>query len=194
MASDQLLFCSMVERAMRVAARAHRTQHRKASDLPYISHPASVVMLLLRAGIDSEEILAAALLHDVVEDTDVSLDELHEQFPPQVVQLVMAMTERKQNDAGQNRSWQDRKEEHLVQIASANWEARAIALADKLHNLGAMLVDHHSGEEVWTRFNAPREKVLWYHREMIAAAEQGDTRLTILASECRQLVEQLEAI
>lgn len=185
------LFSPLVEKAMRIAAKAHRHHHRKGSDLPYITHPAHAAMILLRAGIDDDEILAAALLHDVVEDTDHSLEMLAADFPPKVVQLVAAMTERKHDHTGQHRSWQDRKDEHLRHIAAEPWEARAIVLADKLHNLGSMAVDLEAGADIWCRFNAPRDRILWYHQSMVAAAEQGDSRLASLANECRQLIERL---
>ena len=187
-----LLFRPLVERAMRFAAKAHRHHHRKGSDLPYITHPAGVAMLLLKAGIDDDEILAAALLHDVVEDTEHTLEMLAAVFPPRVVQLVAALTERKHDHDGRKRSWQDRKDEHLRHIAAEPWEARAIVLADKLHNLGSMVVDLEAGEDLWSRFSASPERVLWYHREMIAAAEQNDPRLSKLASECRTLIERFE--
>jgi len=178
---------------MRWAARCHRHHHRKGSDLPYISHPASAAMLLIRAGIDDDEVLAAVLMHDVVEDTDCSLETLGSQFPPRVVALVAALTERQHDHDGRKRTWQERKTEHLQHIAAEPWEARAIVLADKLHNLGSMVFDLDNGEDVWKRFSAPPDRILWYHREMVSAAEQGDSRLAILASECRTLIERLSA-
>lgn len=187
------LFSPLVERAMRIAAQAHRHHHRKGCDLPYITHPAHAAMILLRAGIDDDEILAAALLHDVVEDTEHSLEMLAADFPSKVVQLVAAMTERKHDHDGRKRSWQERKEEHLRHIAAEPWEARAIVLADKLHNLGSMLEDLEHGVDLWSRFNAPPERILWYHREMVTVAEQGDSRLAPLATECRSLIERLAA-
>jgi (p)ppGpp synthase/HD superfamily hydrolase len=188
---SKALFSPLVERAMRVAAAAHRHHHRKGSDLPYITHPMHAALILLRAGIDDEEILAAALLHDVVEDTDHTLELLATEFPPRIVRLVAALTERKLDHVGRKRSWLERKEEQLRQIAAEPWEARAIVLADKLHNLGSMRVDLEHGADVWSRFNAPSDRVLWYHREMVAAAFQEDPRLSKLANECLELVEHL---
>ena len=185
------LFSPLVEHAMRIAAKAHRHHHRKGSDLPYLTHPAHAAMILLRAGIHDDEILAAALLHDVVEDTDHTLERLAADFPPKVVQLVAAMTERKHDPDGRKRSWQERKDDHLRHIAAEPWEARAIVLADKLHNLGSMVVDLEGGADLWSRFNAPPDRILWYHREMIAAASQGEPRLAVLAAECFALVEHL---
>ena len=185
------LFSPLVERAIRIAAIAHRNHHRKGSDLPYLTHPAQAAMILLRAGIDDDEILAAALLHDVVEDTDHTLEMLAADFPPKVVQLVAAMTERKHDHDGRRRTWQERKDEHLEHIAAEPWEARAIVLADKLHNLGSMLLDLEAGQDLWSRFNSPRDRVLWYYRAMIAAAFQDDARLTGLATECTALIDRL---
>ena len=150
-------------------------------------------MFLMRAGIDDDEILAAAMLHDVVEDTDCSLETLGKRFPPRVVSLVAAMTERQHDADGRKRSWQERKSEHLRHIAEEPWEARAIVLADKLHNLGSMVFDLDHGEELWSRFTSSPERTLWYYREMIAIAEQDDPRLTQLANECRTLIERLAA-
>ena len=185
------LFSPLVERAMRVAARCHRQQTRKASDLPYLTHPASVALLLTKVGITDDEILAAALLHDVVEDTDCSLAALAAEFPPKVIEFVAALTERKRDDSGQIRSWQERKTEHLEHIRAASWEARAITLADKLHNLGTMAFDLETDPGLWSRFNAPPDRLLWYYREMVAAAFQEDARLAVLAEECSKLVEHL---
>ena len=184
-------FRPLVEQALRWAAKCHRHHHRKGSDLPYITHPVSAAMFLMRAGIDDDEILAAAMLHDVVEDTDCSLETLASKFPARVVALVSAMTERQHDSDGRKRSWQERKTEHLQHIAAEPWEARAIVLADKLHNLGSMVFDLDHGEELWSRFTSSPERTLWYYREMIAVAEQGDPRLTQLADECRTLIERL---
>lgn len=186
------LFSPVVERALRVAARCHRHHHRKASDLPYLTHPAGVALILLRAGFGDEEILAAALLHDVVEDTDYSLEQMEAEFPAGVAEYVAVLTERKRDSDGTKRSWQDRKREHIEQIGEASVGAKAVVLADKLHNLGTMLYDLEAGDDLWSRFGASPDQVLWYHREMIERATVEDERLQRLAAECRELLERLE--
>jgi (p)ppGpp synthase/HD superfamily hydrolase len=185
-------FSPLVEQAMRVAARAHRHQHRKASDLPYITHPASVALILARAGFTDDAILAAALLHDVVEDTSYTRAALAE-FPPRVVEYVDALSERKLDDSGRKRSWRDRKLDHIDEITRAPLAARAIELADKLHNLGTMLFDLDAGETLWERFTSSPADMVWYHTEMIAAAAGSDEALAPLANECRELLERLAA-
>lgn len=187
------LHAPVVEQAMRLAARAHRDQQRKSSDLPYIAHPASVALILQRAGFDSPNMIAAALLHDVVEDTHVSIDRIRSEFPAEVAEWVAALSETKRDDTGNKRSWIDRKTEHIEHVASAPFEARAILLADKLHNLVSMRFDLAAGEDIWQRFGASRDKVIWYHREITDAAVQEDERLEALRAQCHQLIEQLAA-
>lgn len=187
------LISPLVERAMRVAAEQHRLQNRKSTKLPYISHPASVALILQRAGFDDENVLAAALLHDVVEDTGYSLEALRQKFPAKVVEYVMALSERKRDDKGQKRPWIDRKKEHIAHAPTAPLEARAILLADKLHNLFSIVFDLEThGAEVWGRFNAGPRDLLWYHREMVKAASHGDPRLEKLAAACTALIDRLE--
>ena len=197
---NALLFSPVVERAMRLAARCHRHQNRKSSDLPYITHPASVALILSQSGFDDEAVLAAALLHDVVEDTDYTPDELSARFPRKVAECVAALTERKLDEAGRKRPWKERKQEHIEHVAGESLEARAIVLADKLHNLGTILYDlkaannDEAREGIWCRFNATREQTLWYYRTMIEQAAQSDEQLKTLASACRELLAKLETM
>ncbi len=188
------LFSPLVERAMRFAARQHRDHCRKASDLPYISHPASVALILSRAGIEDDDVLAAALLHDVVEDCDCTLDEIEAEFSETVREYVEALTETKHAPDGRKRAWLERKQEHVEHVGGQSWQARAIVLADKLHNLGTMLYDVRAGEEIWPRFGAPPARLMWYYTTMIdqAAREDGDGRLAALVIEGRRLVAELE--
>ena len=187
------LFSPLIERARRVAARSHRNHHRKARDLPYITHLAGVALILHRAGFDDDNLIAAALLHDALEDTDYSLDELREEFPPAVVECVATATEQKQDSRGRKRSWRDRKAEHLEQVGTGSRAARTLVLADKLHNLGTMLYDIESGEELWSRFGAPPEELFRYYREMTTRAARDDAELAPLADSCRAFIERLEA-
>lgn len=110
-----------------------------------------MALILIKSGFDAENVIAAALLHDVVEDTGYTLQELVAEFPSQVVEYVAALTERKLDADVRKRSWQERKQEHLDLIATASVEARAIVLSDKLHNLGTMLYDLEAGDEIWSR-------------------------------------------
>jgi (p)ppGpp synthase/HD superfamily hydrolase len=99
------LYSPLIERALRLAATAHQTQCRKGTDIPYVTHPVHAAWILLRAGFSDDRLLAAALLHDAVEDAGVTLDELREQFHADVVETVVAVTEHKHDAEGRKRSW-----------------------------------------------------------------------------------------
>lgn len=191
-ANEDRLFSPLMERALRVAAVAHRGQLRKSSNVPYLAHPLAVAMILCRAGFDDETVLAAAMLHDVVEDTPTSLHDLAGRFPDAVLRIVDALSENKTDASGAARPWIDRKTEHVEEIAAATTEAKAVVLADKLHNLQSMLHDRDElGEAFWNRFNAGKEQVLWYHRAMLEAAADDDPRVARLQAECRALLQEL---
>jgi (p)ppGpp synthase/HD superfamily hydrolase len=188
------LYSPLIERALRLAATAHQTQCRKGTDVPYVTHPVQTAWILLRAGFTDDHLLAAALLHDAVEDAGVTLDELREQFPAEVVETVAAVTERKHDEHGRKRSWEDRKREHLAEIASASLAARALTLADKLHNLETLAADLNVSADVWGRFNAPPDRLLWYYREMTVRAAGRDERLCALADACRDVLRRIEEL
>ena len=194
------LYSPLVEKALRVAADAHRNQTRKVSGLPYFQHPASVVLILARCGFDCDELLAASVLHDTIEDTDCTVESLMDRFPAAVVRLVQECTEEKTDSSGEKIPWRARKEAHIALLKKASTAGRAIVLADKLHNLGSMVFDLEHGEEFWNRFNASPDDVIWYHRAIVAAAtsipDDADpeitNRLKQLSSECRRVLNQLE--
>lgn len=187
----------LLERALRVSATAHQGQLRKGSTLPYFSHPAAVALILMRAGFDDDVILAAAVLHDTLEDTEVTADCLQAEFPSEVCEIVNGASERKRDGAGKPLPWLQRKQEHIERVRHAALKIRAVVLADKLHNLHAIVADHKVSRSVWRRFNASKVDVLWYHDEIVAAAcheeqvDVADSRFEKLASECRTLIETL---
>ena len=193
------LYSPLVEKAFRVAADAHRNQTRKASDLPYFQHPASVALILARAGFNDDELLAAATLHDTIEDTDCTVESLTSEFPESVVKLILECSEQKTDASGAKIPWRTRKEAHIAVVREASPSARAIVLADKFHNLGSMVFDLERGEELWSRFNTSPEDLIWYHRKIVAAATTLPAsaasliveRINILASECQRLIDHL---
>lgn len=185
---DVMLFSPLLERAVRFASVAHRGQMRKGSAVPYISHPIQVAWLLVRAGFTDETLLAAAVLHDVMEDCDVTLEELRQEFSPEVAEIVARLSERKCDEHGRRRSWEERKWEHLAELSAAPLAVRAVALADKLHNLETMAFDLAAGEPVWEWFNAPRERMLEYYREAIDRCAGVEPELAGLAAACRDVL------
>ena len=93
-----------VDLAIKVAAEAHRDQLRKGSDTPYIVHPLAVGMILRQAGF-SEEVVAAGILHDVIEDTSVTYNEIREKFNGRIAELVKSCSE-----PDRSLPWEQRKQ------------------------------------------------------------------------------------
>jgi (p)ppGpp synthase/HD superfamily hydrolase len=185
-----------LERALRWAAVCHQGQVRKGSSVPYVQHVVGVAMILDRLGY-GEDVVVAALLHDAVEDTDATLDEVRDRFGPAVAALVEHGSEVKLDGQGAKRPWIDRKRDHLAALASAPPEARALVLADKLHNLTSMACDLRDGRPVWSLFNADRAQVLWYYQasiDTLAAGQEHDPRLARLVDECRHALAEVESL
>ena len=193
--SDQSpLYSPLIEQAARLAVTAHHNQRRKITGVPYFSHPSSVTLILARAGFTDDTIFAAALLHDVVEDTSITLADLKNEFPPEVVEVVDACSEQKRDSDGNRIPWKQRKMDHLNHISQASLASRAVLLADKLHNLTTMQFDQQAGQRIWEHFNASKDEVLWYLSSIVeAAADFPDKRLKQMASECRQRLVDLDS-
>jgi len=187
------LMTPVLEKALRWASVCHRGQSRKGSDTPYIEHAFGVALILDRAGF-SEGVVIAGLLHDVVEDTEATGEDVAERFGAEVAGIVAHCTEVKHDTEGKKRPWVDRKRDHLAAMAEAPAPARAVLLADKLHNLLSIEVDLRDGRPVWSLFNAGRAEVLGYYRAAIDRLGAGDPRLEDLAGRCRAALATVEAL
>ena len=133
------------------ASEAHAGQHRKGGEKPYIAHPVEVARLLHAEGVADDDLLAATFLHDVVEDTDHTLEEIRDRFGTEVAELVAAMTE-----DGSVEPYETRKEHHRDQVEAAGTRPAMIYGADKLANLRDMRSRYAvEGEAVAAKFNAP---------------------------------------
>ncbi len=185
-------FSPLVEQALRTAAVAHKEHFRKGTDLPYLTHPAHVAIILLRHGISDEVAIATSILHDVLEDTDFPPEQIQKEFPRSVWEGLQPLTEKKQETNGEPRPWSIRKEEHRSHVAHAVWWVRGIALADKIHNLATMWLDLQVDQDLWGRFNASPQESLKASALLIEAAEQGEERLKSLAEEARMWLAKLQ--
>ncbi len=152
-----------LDRAIRFAADAHRRQIRKGSGIPYISHPVAVAMILQKYGYPLDWVIAG-LLHDTIEDTDVTLEEIRREFGNTVADIVEGCTEPEHR----NRPWEQRKAHTINYLQNAPLAVRVVTSADKLHNLLSILQDRQvQGEEVWRRFHRARDQQEWYYRELM---------------------------
>ena len=161
---------NIVEKALELAAQAHDGQYRKGTTIPYITHPVAVGMILMRAGY-SDDLVAAGILHDTVEDTEITLEDIERQFGSQIAQIVAGCSE-----PDKSLSWEERKEHTIEFLKTASPEIRAAACADKLHNVRSLIDDYQRyGDEIWNRFKRGKEKQEWYYRNIIDSLGTGST-------------------
>lgn len=188
-----LLWPSRLEEALRFAAECHQGQTRRGGNIPYFAHVVAVAMILARDGFDDDTVIAA-LLHDVVEDTPATLAEVADRFGSGVAQTVRDCSEVKNDERGVKRPWIDRKHDHIAAIAAAPPSARAVVLADKLHNLISIESDLRQGLPIWSQFHAQRDQVLWYYHAMIEQCARDDPRLARLGEACREVLGRIERV
>lgn len=155
----------LVTRAVIFAVRAHDGMRRKKSDIPYILHPMEAAVIVGSITSD-QEVIAAAALHDVVEDAGITLDEVEQDFGKRVRELVASETEDKRESLPPDATWKVRKEESLRVLKNASDPAvLTVWLGDKLANMRAIYRDHCvEGDGMWQRFNqnSPAEQG-WYY-------------------------------
>ncbi|MCA1012492.1 HD domain-containing protein [Halobacillus halophilus] len=157
----------MIEKASRFAAEAHRGQKRKNSNTDYFVHPERVADSLLKAGF-RQEIVCAGYLHDVVEDTSYTLQDIEKEFGLDVKALVEAHTEDK------SKSWQERKSHTIQSVREGSLELKALIVADKLDNLQSLITDLEvNGDKVWSNFNADYRHQKWYYQSVAEVMEVG---------------------
>ncbi len=133
--------------AMEFAATAHKGQLRKFPvGIPYISHLHAVSMILAKSGYE-EDVVIAGILHDIIEDTPFTADDIKLRFGDKVLSLVLAVTEHK------SLQWVERKEKYLNQLKQSSEEAKAISAADLLSNRLSNLLGLRSGTNPWVSFS-----------------------------------------
>lgn len=181
-------------RAIAFAAQAHEGQIRKGSDTPYIVHPMETAAICSTITTDPE-ILAAAVLHDTVEDTSATIEDIEREFGCRVAFLVAGESENKREDKPAGETWEIRKQEALDHLADADDVAiRIICLGDKLSNIRAMQRDWaDKGANLWDRFNQKDPaKHAWYY-ESIASILEKDLGTTYAWQEYRAIVDAVFA-
>ena len=165
---------SLFDEAVRFAVEAHRGTERRGKGFPYIIHPMEAAAIVATMTKD-QEMLAAAILHDTVEDTDVTIEQIRERFGERVAMLVQNETA----PMDENLSWREKKAAQLKQLADAPHDSKIVALGDKFSNMSGLALDYRQiGDEVWKRFHAPNGKpdVEWYYRSLAEAlSELSDT-------------------
>ena len=162
---------SLMDRAIVFATRAHSGTYRKGTKIPYIVHPIEAAAIVATMT-DDPDMIAAAVLHDVVEDTDATLEEIRFFFNERIAKLVEAESEDKRKDLPPQETWMVRKMETFNFLRyEADRDAKILALADKLSNMRAVHRDQNTiGDKLWERFNEKsKEKHGWMYRQVADA-------------------------
>ncbi|MBO4919531.1 MAG: bifunctional (p)ppGpp synthetase/guanosine-3',5'-bis(diphosphate) 3'-pyrophosphohydrolase [Erysipelotrichaceae bacterium] len=158
----------MIDQAIRFAALAHKGTVRKGNNQPYIFHPLEVLNLVSLMTLD-DDVLCAAVLHDTVEDTDVTIEDIRREFGEHVAALVAYESEDKRGQKNKEATWMNRKQETIRTIRSIDdIGAKMVCLADKVSNLRSFhlgLLDQ--GDAFWNNFNQKDpKKHYWYYSEL----------------------------
>ncbi len=151
---------TQLDKAVTFATERHAGQVRKGTALPYIVHPMEVMYILYRMGAD-DNLLIAGVLHDTIEDTGTTKEEILELFGEDVANLVAGHSEDK------SKTWEERKITAIEHFEKSDHRFKMLVMADKLSNMRAIAADYAKiGDKLWERFNAPPEKQAWYYGKL----------------------------
>jgi myo-inositol-1(or 4)-monophosphatase len=158
---------SMIQKAAEFAVKVHEGAVRKGSQLPYIVHPREVAMIVAMMT-DDPEVIAAAYLHDVIEDAGVTYEEVKGLFGTRVADLVLEESEDK------SKTWKERKQATIDRLATSGRDAKMIAFGDKLSNLRSTTTDYLVvGDEIWKKFREKDKQMhAWYYGTLRSAFEE----------------------
>lgn len=163
--ANKPLNTDLLDRAIAFAVRAHAGTERRGKGFPYIVHPLEAMAIVSTITPD-QELLAAAVLHDTVEDTDVTIEDIRAEFGDRVASLV------KIDSVGDDEgTWHERKQKAIDRIANAPRDAKIVALGDKLSNMRAIARDYYEqGDNLWNLFhtNNPKDHE-WHYRGLADA-------------------------
>ncbi len=176
------------ESALAYACSQHHGQRRKGSGAPYITHPLAVASIVGQYGGDEDQAIAA-LLHDVMEDCDVSREAIAARYGERVAGIVDACTDTTETPKP---PWRPRKEAHIAKVRTKPAPIKLVIAADKMHNALSILRDRGRpsvGEAIWDRFTADKASVLWYYRAMADALADGWDH--DLAAELSRVVDRM---
>ena len=155
----------LLDKAVVFAVRAHSGTERRGQGVPSIVHPLEAVEIVSTMTSD-QQLLAAAVLHDTVEDTCVTLEQIRDEFGDLVASIVEAESDKNANGLSAKDSWHDRKKGAIDRLAKASREAKIVALGDKLSNMRAIARDYSvMGDELWKIFHVTDKKDHeWHYR------------------------------
>ena len=186
----------LLDRAIVFAVRAHAGTERKGKGFPYIIHPMEAVEIVATMTCD-QELLAAAVLHDTVEDTDVTVEQIRAEFGERVAALVASESDNVVEGMNEDKvvhsssNWKERKRVAIERLAHASHEAKIVALGDKLSNMRAIARDYEQqGDAVWNVFRIhDRKEHEWHYRGLVESLRE--LQGTFAYKEFEELVNQV---
>lgn len=163
----------LLDRAIIFAVRAHAGTERRGKGFPYVVHPLEAVAIVATMTSD-QELMAAAVLHDTVEDTATTLEQIRAAFGDRVATLVDAESDITVEDADKADSWHERRQAAIHRLTHASRDAKIVALGDKLSNMRAIARDYaQQGDALWSSFHVKtREPHEWYYRGLARALRE----------------------
>lgn len=154
------------QKALALAAELHKDQVRKGSNIPYITHLMTVSAFVFEFG-GSEDQAIAGLLHDAIEDQSdkISLEAISNDFGQEVARIVAACTD---SVLEPKPPWKERKTAYLENLGKKDNMIKLVVACDKYHNAQCINRDvQFYGENVWRRFTASKEDIVWYYTELL---------------------------
>lgn len=162
------------EKAKQFAIKAHQNQIRKSNGKPMIYHPLAVAEILESFNY-SDEIIAAGYLHDTIEDTTTTIEDIKKSFGNEVAKLVLNASE-----SDKSLSWEERKKETIEKVKNSPIEDIVVILADKIHNVDDFIIElKKQGLELFNNFKRKQEKQIWYFEGIYNAIDSNNKKLPI---------------
>ena len=180
----------LLDRAIVFAVRAHAGTERRGKGFPYIVHPMEAVEIVATMTSD-QELLAAAVLHDTVEDTDTTVEQIRTEFGDRIASLVASESDIVVDGVSEADSWHARKQAAIDRLARASHDAKIVALGDKLSNMRAIARDYaQQGDALWNLFHVKdRKEHEWHYRGL--ADSLRELQDSFAYKEFEQLINQV---
>lgn len=188
--ANKYLNTELLDRAIVFAVKAHANTERRGKGYPYIVHPLEAVEIVATMTAD-QELLTAAVLHDTVEDTEVTVEQLKAEFGERIASLVADESDVMPEGMTEEDSWHQRKQAAIDRLSKASHDAKMVALGDKLSNMRAIARDYDEiGEALWNRFhtNDPKEHE-WHYRGLADALRELED--TVAYKEFESLINKV---
>ena len=188
--ANKPLDTTLLDRAIVFAVRSHAGTERRGKGFPYIVHPMEAVEIVATMTRD-QELLAAAVLHDTVEDTDTTVEQIRTEFGDRIASLVASESDIVVDGCSEEDSWHARKQAAIDRLARASHDAKIVALGDKLSNMRAIARDYaQQGDALWNLFHVKdRKEHEWHYRGL--ADSLRELQDTFAYKEFEQLINQV---